>query len=141
VVHAQTESEWQVPFSTEKALLDMARLLSQMNREIELGIDIDSNLLLSLLGNIFPPQDDPTNNNSLQAALIASVSHAQQQQRLNEPKSRPVDLGNDKSHRGKRKQDARDSNTGEISTLDRILSSLNDVKSEVEGFQKLLLDH
>ncbi len=34
VVTAQTESERQVPFSTEQACLDMARLLSQMNREI-----------------------------------------------------------------------------------------------------------
>jgi hypothetical protein len=37
----------------------MARLLSQMNREVELGNDIDLNLLLTRLGNIFPPQDDP----------------------------------------------------------------------------------
>jgi hypothetical protein len=141
VVNAQTESERQVPFSTEQARLNMARLLSQMNREIELGNDIDLNLLLTRLGNIFPPQDDPADDNSLHAALIASVLHAPQQQRLNEPKTRPADLGNDKSHRGKRKQDARDTDAGEISTLDRILRSLNDVKSEVGGFWKLLLDH
>jgi hypothetical protein len=41
----------------------------------------------------------------------------------------------------KRKQDAREIDTGEISTLDRILRSLNNVKSEVGGFRKLLLDH
>ncbi len=40
VVNAQTESERQVSFSTEQARLDMARLLSQMNREIELGNNI-----------------------------------------------------------------------------------------------------
>jgi hypothetical protein len=34
VVNAQTESERQVPFSTEQARLDTARLLSQMNNEI-----------------------------------------------------------------------------------------------------------
>ncbi len=119
----------------------MARLLFQMNREIELGNDIDLNLLLTRLGNIFPPQDDPADDNSLHGALIASVSHAPQPQRRNEPKTRPVDLGNDKSHWGKRKQDARDTYAGEMSTLHRILRSLNDVKSEVEGFRKLLLDH
>jgi hypothetical protein len=112
-----------------------------MNREIELGNEIDLNLLLTWLGNIFPPQDDQADDNSLDAALIFSVSHAPQQQRRNEPKTRPADLWNDKYHRGKRKQDARDTKAGEISTLDRILRSLNDVKSEVGGFRKLLLDH
>jgi hypothetical protein len=131
VVNTQTESERQVPFSTEQARLDMARLLPQMNREIELGNDIDLNFLLTLLGNIFPQQDDPADDNFLQAALVASVSHAPQPQRRNEPKTRQVDLGNDKSQQGKRKQDARDTDAGELSTLDRILRSLNDVKSEV----------
>ncbi len=102
VVNTQTESERQVPFSTEQARLDMARLLSQMNREIELGNDIDLNLLLTRLENIFPPQDDPADDNSLHAALIASASHVPLQQRRNEPKTRPADIGNDKSHRGKR---------------------------------------
>jgi hypothetical protein len=73
VVNTQTESERLVPFSTEQACLDMARLLSQMNREIELGNNIDLNLLLTGLGNIFPPRDDPADDNSLHAALIASV--------------------------------------------------------------------
>jgi hypothetical protein len=68
VVNAQTESERQLPFSTEQAHLDMARLLSQMDRKIELGNDIDLNLLLTRLGNIFPQQDDPADDNSLQAA-------------------------------------------------------------------------
>ncbi len=87
VVNAQTESEHQVPFSTEQARLDMARLLSQMNREIELGNDIDLNLLLTRLGNIFPPQDDPADDSSLHSAMIASVSHAPLPQRRNEPKT------------------------------------------------------
>ncbi len=139
-VNAQTESERQVPFSTEQARLDMARLLSQMNREIELGNDIDLNLLLTRLGNILPPQNDPADDNFLQAALVASVSHAPQPQRRNEPKTRPVDLGNDKSQQGKRKQNARDTDSGELSTWDRILRSPNNVKSEVGGFWKLLLD-
>jgi hypothetical protein len=107
----------------------------------QLGNDIDLNLLLTRLGNIFPPQDDPADDNSLHAAMIASASHAPQPQRRNEPKTRPADIGIDKSHRGKRKQEVRDTYSGEISTLDRILRSLNDVKSEVGGFRKLLLDH
>jgi hypothetical protein len=98
VVIAQTESECQVPFSTEQARLDMARLLSQMNREIELGNNIDLNLLLTRLGNIFPQQDDQANDNSLHAAMIASASHAPQPQRRNEPKTRPAEIGIDKSH-------------------------------------------
>ncbi len=92
-----------------------------MDRKIELGNDIDLNLLLVLTrpGNIFPPQNDPADYNSLHAALVASVSHASQQERRNEPKTRPlaVDLGNDKSHRVKRKQDARDTDANEISTM------------------------
>ena len=135
VVNAQTESERQVPFSTEQARLDMARLLSQMNREIELGNDIDLNLLLTRLGNIFPPQDDPAEDTSLHAAMLASASHAPLPQRRGELKTRPADIEYDKSFRGKRKQDARDTDAGEISTLDRILRSLNDVKSEVGGFR------
>ncbi len=109
VVNAQTESERQVPFSTEQARLDMARLLSQMNREMELGNDINLNLLPTWLGNVFPQQDDPADDNFLQAALVVSVSHAPQPQRRNEQKAQQVDfkLGNDKSQRGKRKQDAR----------------------------------
>ncbi len=106
-----------------------------------MGNDIDLNLLLTRLGNIFPPQDDPAEDSSLHADMIASVSHAPLQQRRNEPKTRPADLGNDRSHRGKRKQDARDTDVGEMFILDRILRSLNDVKSEVGGFRKLLLDH
>ncbi len=123
----------------------MARPLSQieMNREIELDNDINLNPLLTLLGNLFSQQDDPADDNFLQAALVSSVSHAPQPQRLNEPKTRQVDLGtrNNKSQWGKRKQDARDTDAGESSTLDRILRSLNDFKSEVGGFRKLLLDH
>jgi hypothetical protein len=98
-----------------------------------LGNDIDLNLSLTRLGNIFPPP--------LQAALVASFSHAPQPQRRNEPKTRPFDLGIDKSHRGKRKKVDRETDAGGLSTLDRILRSLNDVKSVVGGFRKLLLDH
>jgi hypothetical protein len=73
--------------------------------------------------------------------MLASASHAPLPQRRGEPKTRPADIGYDKSFRGKRKQDARDTDAGETSTLDRILRSLNDVKSEVGGFRKLLLDN
>jgi hypothetical protein len=45
-----------------------------MNREIELGNNIDLNLLLTRLGNTFPLQDDPADDNSLHAAMIASAS-------------------------------------------------------------------
>ena len=71
----------------------MARLLSQMNREIELGNDIDLNLPLTRLGHIFPPQDDQAADNSLHAAMLASVPHAPLPQRRGEPKTRPADIG------------------------------------------------
>jgi hypothetical protein len=45
-------------------------------REIELGNKINLNLSLTRLGNIFPPQDDPADDNSLHAALVASISNA-----------------------------------------------------------------
>jgi hypothetical protein len=112
-----------------------------MSREIELGNYIDLSLLLTRLGNIFPQQDDLVDDNSLQAALVASVSHSPQQQRQNELKARQVDLGHDTSQMGKRKQDFRDTDSGESSMLDRILRPPNYVKPEVGGFQKLLLDH
>jgi hypothetical protein len=121
----------------------MARLLSQMNREIELGNGTDLNLLLAWLGNNFPPQDVLADDNALQAVLLTSVSHVPKPQRRNEQKARQADAGNDKSHLGKRKQEVRNHDTyaGESSMLDHILRSLNDVKSEVGGFRKLLVDH
>ncbi len=143
VVNAQTasESEHQVPFSMEQVRIDMTILLSQMNREIEQGNDINLKHLLTRLANIFPLQDDPADDNTLQAALVASVSHVSQPQRRNELTAPQADLGHYKSQRGKRKQDARDTYAGESSMLDHILRSLNDVKPKVGGFLKLLLDH
>jgi hypothetical protein len=70
-----------------------------------------------LLGNIFPQQNDPGDDNFLQAAFVASVSHVLQQQLRSEPKARQADLGNDKSQQGKRKQRARDTFAGESSML------------------------
>jgi hypothetical protein len=46
VVNAQTESECHEPFSTEQVHLDMASFLFQLNREIEMGNDIQLLLLL-----------------------------------------------------------------------------------------------
>ncbi len=71
-------------------------------REIELGNDINLNLLLTLLGYIFQLQDYPADGNFLQAALVAFFSHAPQPQPRsldlgprNELKTSQVDLGND----------------------------------------------
>ncbi len=92
----------------------------------------------SLLGITLPRT---TPSNLLKAALITSVSHVPQPQRRNELKARQADLGHGKSQRGKRKQDARETDAGESSMLDLILRSPNDIKSEVGGFRKLLLDY
>ncbi len=65
-----------VPFSTEQALLHMARLLSQMNRDIVVGNGTDLNLLLALLANVFQQQKTPAGDNTLRTAFLTSASHA-----------------------------------------------------------------
>jgi hypothetical protein len=55
----QTESENDTPFPTEQSWLVMARLLTELNRDIELGNDVDLDILLTLLGNVFPSQVSP----------------------------------------------------------------------------------
>jgi hypothetical protein len=49
VINTQSESEKHVPFSTEQAHIEMARVLGKYNREIELGNDIDLDLMLTKL--------------------------------------------------------------------------------------------
>ena len=56
IVNSQTESETAAPYATEQLHLDLSRLLSDMEREIELGNNINLTNLLTRLGNVFPPE-------------------------------------------------------------------------------------
>jgi hypothetical protein len=56
VINAQSESEKHVPFSTEQAHIEMARVLGEYNSEIKLGNDIYLDHLLTKLANVFPPE-------------------------------------------------------------------------------------
>ena len=70
VVNARTENE-KVPFSTEQARIDMARVLGEFNRDIELGNDIDLNHLLTKIANVFPPESAPDEPVSLQVSCCS----------------------------------------------------------------------
>ncbi len=56
MINVQSESKKHVPFSTEQARIEMARVLGEYNCEIELGNDIDLDHLLTKLANVFPPE-------------------------------------------------------------------------------------
>ena len=55
IVNEQTESETAAPFATEQSHLDLSRLLSDMDKEIERGNNVNLTNLLTRLGNVFPP--------------------------------------------------------------------------------------
>ena len=73
IITSQTESGKENPFPTEQSWLDMARLLADSNRDIEVGNDIDLDILLTRIGNVFPPQATPMQDNTLHAALHAAT--------------------------------------------------------------------
>jgi hypothetical protein len=52
-VNVQTEGEEHSTFSTEQSRLDMSRLLSEYNREIELGNDTNLDILLTWHETLF----------------------------------------------------------------------------------------
>ncbi len=74
-VNAQSESEKHVPFSTEQARMEMARVLGEYNREIELGNDIDLDHLLTKLASVFPAELASDEADSLQTALHVVMAH------------------------------------------------------------------
>jgi hypothetical protein len=53
VINTQTENE-KVPFSTEQARIEMARVLGELNLNIELGNNINLDHLLTKIANVFP---------------------------------------------------------------------------------------
>ena len=59
----------------EQSRLDMARFLAKFNRYTELGNDINLIILLPQIGNAFPPQASPMQDDSLHAALHTAASY------------------------------------------------------------------
>ncbi len=89
VINTQSESEKHVPFSTEQARIEMARVLGEYNREIELDYDID---LKCLSARASIRQAD-----SLQTALHAVMSHGPTFHRRGEQTERQPEPGNHKT--------------------------------------------
>ena len=55
IVNSQSETETAALFATEQSHLDLSRLLSEMNRKVEKGNNINLTYLLTRLRNVFPP--------------------------------------------------------------------------------------
>ena len=83
----------------------MSRLLSEMNREVEKGNNINLTNLLTRLGNIFPPgQDQPADVTLHQALFTATMLTSQRDiPRRSEPKDQPNDAESTKYGKAKRK--------------------------------------
>ena len=69
IVNAQTEFETAAPFATEQSHLDLSRLLSDMDREIERGNNINLTNLLTRLGNVFQPLQGQRNETGIIPAI------------------------------------------------------------------------
>ena len=107
IVNAQSESETAVPFATEQSNLDLSRLLSDMNREIERGNNINLTNLPTLLGNVFPPEQGQLVDATLHQALLAATVRTSQRDipRRSEQKDQPNYTESTKYCKSKRKYD------------------------------------
>jgi hypothetical protein len=65
IINLRSESEMTTPFATEQSHLDLSRLLSDMNMEIERGNNTNVTNLLTRRGNVFPPDQVPQADASL----------------------------------------------------------------------------
>ena len=92
-----------------------------MNREIERGNNINLTNLITLLGNVFPPeQGQPVDATLHQALLTAPMSTSQRDMpRRSEPKDQPNDTESTNSGKSKRKYDYEQ---GEPEPWERVLS-------------------
>ena len=140
IVNSQTESETAAPYATEQSHLDLSRLLSDMDREIELGNNINLTNLLTRLGNVFPPEQAQPDDATLHQALFAATMRTSQRDipRRSEPKDQPNDAESTRTGKAKRRYDYEQ---GEPEPWERVLRAVNDLKSEVGGFRKLLVEH
>ena len=76
-----------------------------MNREIELGSNINLTHLLTRLGNVFPPEKEQPVDATLHQALLAATMRTSQRDipRRSEPKDQPTDTESIKHGNSKRK--------------------------------------
>jgi hypothetical protein len=104
IVNLQWVNETAALFVTEQSYLDLSRLLSVMNREIKRGNNINLTHLLTLLGNVFWPEQQLADA-TLHQALIAAIAHVTQRDvpRRTEPKDQPVEEDSYKHCKNKRK--------------------------------------
>jgi hypothetical protein len=137
VINAQSESEKHVPFSTEQARIEMARVLGEYNREIELGNDIDLDHLLTKLANVFPPELVSDEADSLQTALHAVMSHGPTFHRRGEQTERQPEPENHKTYKAKCKQESQ----SDDAPWERVLRAINDFKSDLGGLRKSVNEH
>ena len=106
IVNSQSEYEIAAPFSTEQSRLDLSRLLSEMNREIEHGNNINLTNLYTRLGNVFPPEQELPADVALHQALLASTMCTAQRdtQRRSEQKDQPTEIESNLNKAGKSKR-------------------------------------
>ena len=113
-----------------------------MYREIERGNNINLTSLLTRLGNVFPPEQAQPADATLHQALrlLAATMRTSQRDipRRSEPKDQPNDVESTRYGKAKRKYDYEQ---GEPEPWERVLRAVNDLKSEVGGFRKLLVEH
>ena len=78
-----------------------------MDREIELGNTINLTNLLTLLGNVFPPEQAQQEDATLHQALLAATMRTSQRDipRRSEPKDPPNDVKSTRYGKAKRKYD------------------------------------
>ena len=105
IVNAQSESETAVQFAMEHSHLDLSRLLSDTNRKIERGNNINLTNLLTLLGNDFQPEQEQQADATPQQAFLAATMCTTQRdiQRRSEPKDQPTDTESNKPGKLKHK--------------------------------------
>jgi hypothetical protein len=125
--------------ATEQSHLGLSRLLSDMIREIERGNNINLTNFITLLTNVFPPDQEKQANATLHQALIAATLRTTKRdiQRRSERKDQPIETESNKPYKLKRKYDYEQ---GEPKPWDRMLRAVNDRKSEVGCLRKLLIE-
>ena len=100
----------------EQSHLELSRLLSDMNREIERGNNINLTNLLTRLGNVFPPEQGQQVDATLHQALLATTMCTSQ--RDIPRRNQPTDTESIKPGKSKCKYDY---DQGEPEPWDRVL--------------------
>ncbi len=121
------EKDSDQPFANEQERLAMTRVLHDYKTSYETNGHIDLEKLFYQLGSIFKPEVESTEDDSLQAAMIA---HAKMQ-----PRPAHQDKGN---YTGpKKKQDTRQS-TPESPQSEKLMKVMYDMKAEMGALRRAL---